>query len=90
MDHELSELTGIERAVRRVRTQTILAQSISAILGTPVTQARVSAWVSMGYVPAARARAVSEATGIPVEDLLRKSKRKSRKHASQNNAANQY
>lgn len=90
MDHELSELTGIERAVRRVRTQTILAQCISEILGTPVGQSRISTWRAMGYVPAARAQAVSEATGIPVEDLLRKSKRKSRKHASQTSVANQY
>lgn len=63
-------LTGIERAVRAVRTQTNLATAIG------VTQSRVSEWVTKGYVPKARANRVSRATGIPVEDLLRKRKRK--------------
>lgn len=59
------KLTGIERAVKAVRTQTNLAAAINR------TQARISMWVKDGYVPADSARAVSDATGVPVADLLR-------------------
>jgi DNA-binding transcriptional regulator YdaS (Cro superfamily) len=63
-------VTGIERAVAAVRTQTNLAQALG------IHQSRVSDWVAKGYVPKKRAARVAYATGIPVEDLLRKRKAK--------------
>lgn len=63
-------LSGIARAVKAVRTQTNLA------VACKVTQSRISEWVSKGYVPKARAAIVARASGIPVEELLRKRKRK--------------
>jgi hypothetical protein len=76
------ELSGIERAVRVVRTQTELARLISEAAGEPISQARVSCWIEVGYVPRRRAGYVSEVTGVPVDDLVRKGKGKPRgRHA---------
>ena len=67
--------TGIERAVRMHGTQSLFAEQLSAKLGEKVAQSRVSVWLTNGYVPAERAQAVSNITGIPLADLIRKTKR---------------
>ena len=67
--------SGIERAVLMHGTQILFAEQLSAELGERVVQSRVSDWISKGYVPRARAQAVSNITGIPLADLIRKTKR---------------
>lgn len=67
--------TGIERAVQMHGTQSLFAEQLSAKLGEKVAQSRVSTWLANGYVPTERAQAVSDITGIPLADLIRKTKR---------------
>lgn len=70
------EISGIMRAVLAAGSQTALAAQISSLAGRKISQSRVSEWLDKGYVPRARSVLVSQATGIPVVDLERKSKRK--------------
>lgn len=70
------ELTGIERAIKAVGTQVILAEKLRAASGQRIGQGRITDWVRRGHVPAARAPIVAELTGIPLEDLLRSPKPK--------------
>jgi DNA-binding transcriptional regulator YdaS (Cro superfamily) len=67
--------TGIEKAVAIAGSQSALARLLL------VAQARVSDWVTLGYVPASRGRAemVAQATGVSLKSLLRKTKRRKRR-----------
>lgn len=68
-------LSGIERAIEMHGNQTLFAEQLSAHIGEKVAQSRISTWLSYGYVPAGRAQAVSDITGIPLADLIRKTRR---------------
>lgn len=70
------ELTGIMRAVTVLRTQAHLAELLSQLTGDRINQSRVSTWIANGYVPRSRAAAVSQVSGIPVTDLVRKTPRR--------------
>lgn len=74
-NYRMASETGIERAVQMHGTQSLFAEQLSAKLGKTVAQSRVSTWLANGYVPTERAQAVSDITGIPLTDLIRKTKR---------------
>jgi hypothetical protein len=74
------ELTGIERAVMVAGTQKNLTILMAAVPpgSVPVVQSSVSKWLFNGYVSNAYAGLVAKATGIPIEDLIRKTPRRRR------------
>jgi len=60
----MSDLTGIDQAIRAIGSQAKLA----SVLGC--TQQNISTWLRRGYVPPAQAIAIEQATGVSRALLL--------------------
>lgn len=66
------KISGIQMAIINAGGQSALARALSAAGIERIAQRTVSDWAKKGYVPTRCVRAVSEITGIPLGDLLRK------------------
>lgn len=60
----MSDLTGIDQAIRAIGSQTKLAAALGC------TQQNISTWLRRGYVPPAQAIAIEQATGVSRALLL--------------------
>lgn len=80
--HVPDELSGINRAIAAAGSQVALAAALSVRSGDKVLQSTISRWVSRGGVPGWHAADVSEITGVPIADLLKKTPRKKRSNGN--------
>ena len=60
----MSDLTGIDQAIRAIDSQAKLAAALGC------TQQNISTWLRRGYVPPAQAIAIEQATGVSRALLL--------------------
>jgi hypothetical protein len=65
------KLSGISRAIAVAGNQAALSRLIWERCRVHLWQSRLSEYERSGYAPLRSARLISEATGVPVEDLLR-------------------
>jgi hypothetical protein len=76
------KLSGISRAIAVAGNQSALSRLIWDKCHVFMWQSRISDGERVGYVSRKNAELISKATGIPVDDLIRREKRAHRRVAS--------
>lgn len=71
--------SGIARAIAFAGNQSALSKLIWEKCRVHIWQSRVSEWERVGWVSKGKAEYVSLATGIPLADLVRPTKRENRR-----------
>jgi hypothetical protein len=71
--------SGISRAIAIAGNQAALSKLVWEKCHRLIWQARISEYERAGYVPRTNALLISEATGVPLADLLRQGERPRRR-----------